>query len=82
MPQGPTSNWAQSIRYRLGPLSAGKALPSSHSRKAPPVRGTSPAVIPVEQPTKFEFVVNLRAAKTIGHEVPAGQVLRADTVVE
>jgi putative ABC transport system substrate-binding protein len=46
------------------------------------LRGTSPAVIPVEQPTKFEFVVNLRAAKAIGHEVPAGLVLRADTVVE
>jgi putative tryptophan/tyrosine transport system substrate-binding protein len=46
------------------------------------LHGTSPAVIPVEQPTKFEPVVNLRAARAIGHEVPAGLVLRADTVLE
>jgi len=46
------------------------------------LQGTSPAVIPVEQPTKFELIVNLRAAKAIGHEVPAGLVLRADKVIE
>ena len=46
------------------------------------LHGTSPAVIPVEQPTNFELVVNLRAARAIGHEVPAGLVLRANTVVE
>jgi len=46
------------------------------------LHGTSPAVIPVEQPTNFELVVNLRAARAIGHDVPAGLVLRANTVVE
>jgi len=46
------------------------------------LRGAKVADLPIEQPTSFELVINLQAAKAIGHEVPAGLVLRADHVVD
>jgi putative ABC transport system substrate-binding protein len=57
--------------YRLQAQQAAKVL-----------NGTKPADIPIEQPTKFELVVNLKTAKSIGLLIPHSLLLRADEVIE
>jgi putative tryptophan/tyrosine transport system substrate-binding protein len=69
-----------------GLMSYGPNFPDLFRRTAELVdkilRGTKPGDIPVEQPTKFEFVLNLTTAKALGLMIPESFLLRADEVIE
>ena len=77
----PQSQWVDDG----GLMSYGVSFAALYHRAATYVdkilKGTKPADLPVEQPTKFEFIINLKAAKQIGLAIPPNVLARADRVI-
>jgi putative ABC transport system substrate-binding protein len=69
-----------------GLLAYGPDIADVHRRAASYVdrilKGTSPNELPVQEPTKFEFVINLKTAKALDLAVPPSLIARADEVIE
>jgi ABC-type uncharacterized transport system substrate-binding protein len=82
----PTMYFASEFVEEGGLISYGASIPDLFRRAATYVdkilKGAKPADLPVEQPQKFEFIINLKAAKQIGVTIPPNVLARADKVIK
>nr|WP_249154430.1 ABC transporter substrate binding protein [Bradyrhizobium manausense] len=82
----PTMGGVREYAEANGLMSYGPNFPDLFRRGADYVdkilRGANPSDLPVEQPTKFDFIINLQIAKALGLTVPPTLLARADEVIE
>jgi putative ABC transport system substrate-binding protein len=82
----PDMHWAREFVEAGGLVSYGENLRSSYTAAAGYMdkikSGANPAVMPVEQPTRFELVLNMKTARALGITVPQSLLLRADEVIQ
>jgi putative ABC transport system substrate-binding protein len=84
--QLPTASVVRAFSIEGGLMTYGASVPDLFRRGAvyaqKILQGAAPADLPIEQPTRFDLVINLRTAKAIGLQIPEGFLARADEVIE